>query len=130
MSVKGIISWLDDAKLLSISKRGACNSSIMAQRYDATCTSEFYRGYATILAQISDLLPTLSSRAALSKMIDEFHLATQALPADERRNGASFALMNLASYAEAGTVPQVSTTVSAEIVCIAQCFYRNQARGL
>jgi len=52
------------------------------------------------------------------------------LSADERRNGANFALVNVAAYAQAGTVLQVSATVTAELVCIARCFLRNQARGL
>jgi hypothetical protein len=130
MSVNVRISWLDDDELLSISKRGVPKASIMAERCDATCPSEFYRGYATILGQIGDLFRTISSRTALSQLIDEFDLTVKSLPADERQNGASFALMNLASYAQAGTVPEVSTTVAAEIVCIAHCFFRNQARGL
>jgi len=38
--------------------------------------------------------------------------------------------MNVASYAQVGTVPQISATVAAELVCIAHCFFHNQARGL
>ena len=130
MSVNVPISWLDDGILLSIAKCEAPNSSIMAQRYDATCPSEFYRGYATILAQIGDAFRTISSPTTLCQLIDEFDLAIKALPADERRNGANFALMNVASYAQAGTGPQVSATVVAELVCIAHCFFHNQANGL
>lgn len=130
MSATLPISWLDDGRLSRIAEQGAPNPSIMAQRYDATCPSEFYRGYGTILAQFSDALRTISDPTALRQMIDKFDLAIKALPANEQRNGASFALMNVASYAQTGTVPQVSATVVAEVVCIAHCFVRNKAHGL
>lgn len=130
MSANVAIWWLDNDRLLRLANEGPPVSSIMAQRYDATCPSEFYRGYATLLAQIGDALRTISSPTALYQLIDKFDLVIKALPADERRNGASFALMNVASYAQAGTVPQVSATIAAELVCIAHCFFRNQARGL
>jgi hypothetical protein len=130
MSGKVVISWLDDGTRSRIASQGVSDPSIWAQRYDATCPSEFYRGYATLLAQIGYVFRSNSNPAAIHQLIDAFDLAIKALPADERRNGASFALMNVAGYAQVGTVPQVSATLTAELVCIARCFAHNQARRL
>jgi hypothetical protein len=130
MSVNVPIAFVDDSTLSRIANAGTLDRSIFAQRYDPTCPSEFYRGYATILAGISEALEAISGLPALRQLIDEFDLAIKALPPSERQNGASFALMNVASYAQVGTVPQISATVDAELVCIAHCFFHNQARGL
>jgi hypothetical protein len=129
MSPNGLVTWLDDATLSRFANRG-CAQSIWAQRYDPTCPSEFYRGYATLLVRIGDAFRLNPSLAALGRLIDAFDLAIKALPADERRNGANFALVNVASYARAGTAPQVSATLAAELPCIARCFVHNQAQGL
>jgi hypothetical protein len=125
-----MIHWLDDGTLSRIASRGVADPSIWAQRYDATCASEFYRGYASLLTQIGEALKPSSSLATLRHLIEVFDLEIKGLPADERRNGANFALMNVAAYAQAGTVPQVTATVAAELVCIARCFVHNQARGI
>ena len=125
-----MINWLDDGTLSRIANQGACDRSIWEQRYDATCPSEFYRGYATLLAQISHAFRSQSNIPALYQMVDAFDAAIRALPPNERRNGASFALTNVAAYAQRGTVPQISATLSAELVCIARCFMQNQARGI
>ena len=130
MSEKIVIQWLDDRTLSSIANQGACDRSLFEQRYDATCPSEFYRGYATLLTQIGDAFGSNSNLAILHELVDAFDPAIMALPADELRNGASFALVNVAAYAQAGTAAQVSATLAAEIVCIAHCFVQNQAAGL
>jgi hypothetical protein len=78
MSVNVLISWLDDGTLSRFANQGAPDSSIMAQRYDATCPSEFYRGYATLLAQIGGVFRTISSLTALCQLIDAFDLAIKA----------------------------------------------------
>jgi hypothetical protein len=129
MSANRLLPWLDDATLSRLANQ-VCSQSIWAQRYDPTCPSEFYRGYATLLVRIGDALRLNPSVAALGQLIDAFDLAIKALPADERRNGANFALVNVASYAQAGTVPQVSATLAAELPCIARCFVHNQRQGL
>jgi len=125
-----VLKWLDDPTLSRIASREVSDPSMWAQRYDATCPSEFYRGYATLLAKIGEALKPSSSPAILHQLIDAFDLEVKGLSADERRNGANFALVNVAAYAQAGTVLQVSATVAVELVCIARCFVRNQARGL
>ncbi len=123
-------AWLDDSTLSRLASEGVINPSIWAQRYDPTCPSEFYRGYATLLVRIADAFRSNANLAALDQLINAFDLAIKALPADERRNGANFALMNVASYALMGTAPQIRATLAAELVCIARCFVHNQARGL
>lgn len=125
-----MINWLDDGTLSRIASRGVADPSIWAQRYDATCPSEFYRGYASLLQQIGKALKPSSNLATLRQLIEVSDLEIKGLPADERRNGASFALMNIAAYAQAGTVPQVSATVAAELECIARCFVHNRARRI
>lgn len=130
MSGDVVILWLGESTLSRIASQGNSDPSIWAQRYDATCPSEFYRGYASLLTQIGEALKPSSSPATLHHLIEVFDLEIRGLPADERRNGANFALMNVAAYAQAGTVPQVSATVAAELVCIARCFVHNQARGI
>jgi hypothetical protein len=123
-------AWLDDGTLSRLASQGTCDPSTWAQRYDPTCPSEFYRGYAALLIRIGDAFRPNANLAALGQLIDAFDLAIKALPANERRNGASFALMNVASYAERGSVPQILATLADELTCIAQCFIRNQTRGL
>jgi hypothetical protein len=123
-------TWLDDSTLSRLASHGDADPSIWAERYDPMCPSEFYRGYATLLARIGDAFRSNANSAALRHLIDSFDLTIKALPADERRNGAAFALMNVASYAQAGTAPQISATLTAELTCIAHCFVHNQARGL
>src|SRR5436190_225337 len=102
----------------------------MSQRYDATCPSEFYRGYATVLVQVKDALPKIAGLMALRQLVDQMDATIRSLPGDERRSGASFALTNVASYVQSGSQQQVAATLSAEVVCIANCFYRNRTLGL
>jgi hypothetical protein len=130
MSVNMMITWLDDSTLSRLASRGIADPSIWAERYDPTCPSEFYRGYATLLGRIGEALRSNANAVALSHLIDEFDMAIKALPANERRDGAAFALMNVASYARAGTIPQISATLGVELTCIAHCFVHNQTRGL
>ena len=130
MSANRLVPWLDDETLSRLASRGVADRSIWAQRYDPTCPSEFYRGYATLLVRVSDASRSNRSVAAVRQLIDALDVVIKGLPGDERRNGASFALMNVASYAHVGTVPQISATVAAELTCIAHCFIQNQARGL
>jgi hypothetical protein len=130
MSGNMLISWLDDAQLLSLANQGPPSPQCMATRYDPTCPSEFYRGYASLLSQVNAALRTVSGPLALRLLIDNLDAAIKALPAGELQNGASFALMNVASYEQSGTLPQVTATVATELVCIAHCFFQNQARGL
>ena len=130
MSINLQNKWLDDDQLRQLAKQGIPVASITAHRYDAMCPSEFYRGYATLLFLINGAIRKVSGQKALIVLIDEFDSAIKVLPDDEQRNGASLALTNVASYARAGTVPQVAGTVAAELVCIAHCFVKNQARGL
>jgi hypothetical protein len=125
-----MVPWLDDGALSRLASQGVADPSMWAQRYDPTSPSEFYRGYATLLVRIGDAFRSNANLAALGQLIDAFDLAIKALPANEQRNGASFALMNVASYAQGGTVPQISATLAAELTCIAHCFVHNQARGL
>lgn len=130
MSANLLVAWLDDGTLSRLASQGVCDPSIWTQRYDPTCPSEFYRGYATLLVRIGDAFRSNANLAALGQLIDAFDLAIKSLPADERRNGANFALTNVAGYAEVGTVPQISATLASELACIARCFAHNQARGL
>lgn len=130
MSPNILVGWLDDGTLLRLASQGVADPSMWAQRYDPAFPSEFYRGYATLLVRIGDTFRSNANLAALGQLIDAFDLAIKGLPADERRNGANFALMNVAGYAQVGTVPQISATLAAELACIARCFANNQARGL
>jgi hypothetical protein len=130
MSEPVVISWLNDASLSRLASQGVSDPSIWEQRYDAACPSEFYRGYATVLAQVGEAFRLNASPAALGQQIDGFDSAIKRLPDDERRNGASVALKNVYGYAEAGTAAQISATLVAELVCIARCFVQNRARRL
>ncbi len=129
MSANIIGAWLGDGTLSRLSQ-GVVDPSMWEQRYDPTCPSEFYRGYATLLARIGDAFQFNANLPALRQLIEAFDQAIKALPVDERRNGASFALMNVASYAEVGTAPQISATLASELACIARCFAHSQANGL
>jgi len=129
MGASMISAWLDDGALSGIARQAVADPSIWAQRYDPTCPSEFYRGYATLLIRVRDAFRSNPNLATLRQLIDAFDTAIKNLPADERRNGASFALMNVASYAQRGTAPQISATLAAELTCIAHCFARNKAGG-
>jgi len=126
----GLIPWLHDNELVRLAKQGLADGAMWAQRYDPTCPSEFYRGYATLLVRIGAAFRSNANLSALKRLIETFDIEVQALPADERRNGASFALTNVASYAQVGTVRQISATLDIETRCIAHCFVQNLARGL
>jgi hypothetical protein len=122
--------WYGDNDIALFVGRGAASPAIWAQRYDPSCPSEFYRGYLSLLGWISSALRRNPTLPSLRKSIDDFDVAIKALPANECRNGASFALVNVAQYADAGTIPLILTTLDAEIVCIAHCFIQNRKRGL
>jgi hypothetical protein len=123
------ITWLNDDALTRLAQ-GSADCSAYASRYDSTCPSEFYRGYATLFMRIGDVFRVNQNLTALHQQIHAFDLAIKALPDNERRNGASFALMNVASYAQSGTVPQILATLAGELTCIARFFFQNQARGI
>jgi len=129
MSANILGAWLGDGALSQLASQGVVDPLMWAQRYDPTCPSEFYRGYATLLVRMGDAFRLNANLAALRQLINVFDPAIKALPADERRNGASFALMNVASYAQAGTAPQISVTLATELTCIARCFVHSQANG-
>jgi hypothetical protein len=74
-----MIHWLDDGTLSRIASRGVADPSIWAQRYDAACPSEFYRGYASLLTQIGEALRPSSSLATLGHLIEVFE-AVRATP--------------------------------------------------
>jgi hypothetical protein len=130
MNANILLPWLDNSTLSRLASQGVADPSFWAQRYDPICPSEFYRGYATILLRSSDALRSNANLATFGHLIDTFDLAIKNLPADERRNGANFALMNVAAYAQVGMIPQISATLASELACIAHCFARNQALGL
>ncbi len=118
--------WYGDNDIALFAGQGAASPAIWAQRHDPSCPSEFYRGYLSLLGWISNALRRNPTLPSLRESIEAFNAAVKALPADERRNGASFVLMNVAYYAEAGTIPQILATLDAEIVCIAHCFIQNR----
>ncbi len=122
--------WYSDNNIALTVGQGAASPAIWAERYDPSCPSEFYRGYLSLLGWIRNGLRRNPTLPSLHKSIDAFDAAIKALPADEHRNGASFALMNLACYAEAGTIPQILATLDEEMVCIAHCFIQNRRLGL
>lgn len=122
------LSWLDDDTLAHFATDGVSDPSLWQARYDPGCPSEFYRGYATMLSYVAAVLRM--NAHSLVNQIDALNATIQQLPADERRNGANFALMNVATYTQSGTLPQIAQTVDAELVCIARCFLQNQSRGL
>lgn len=130
MSANLLVAWLDDGTLSRLADPWAFDPVMWGQRHDPTCPSEFYRGYATLLVRFGDAFRSNPNLVALGRLVDAFDVSVKALPADERRNGASFALMNVAGYARAGTAPQVSATLSAELGCIARCFLYNRAQRL
>jgi hypothetical protein len=121
--------WYGDHDISRFAGQGAASPAIWSQRYDPSCPSEFYRGYLSLLGWVGNALRRNPTPASLHKSIGAFDATVKALPADERRNGASFALMNVAAYTK-GTIPQVLATLDAEIVCIAHCFIQNRKRGL
>ena len=124
------IVWLDDISLSQIANQGTSDPSIWAERYDASCPSEFYRGYASLLAKVNNEFNSNPDISGLRHLVEAIHPVIQALPMDERRNGANFALINVAGYAQAGSVQQISATLNAELICIARCFLQNQSHGI
>jgi len=104
------IAWLDDQVLALYAKRGL-RSAIWAQRYDRSCPSDFYRGYATILLRVRNDFHSNPNVGALRRQIDAYDRRSRRFRRRER-NGASFALMNIASYAQAGTPDQISATLA------------------
>lgn len=133
MSTGMIGAWLDDATLTHLAGRvvdEGTMAAMWAQRYDPTCPSEFYRGYATLLLRIGDAFRSNATVTALRQFVDAFDRDLKVLPDDERRNGAAFALMNVASYAQVGTSPQIAATLASETTCIARCFIHSRANGL
>ncbi|MFO1124970.1 MAG: hypothetical protein U1E25_06605 [Methylocystis sp.] len=129
MSANFIGAWLDDDTLSRLANQGVVDPSMWAKLYDPTCPSEFYRGYATLLARMIDAFRASPNLASLYQLVEEADVTIKALPDDERRNGASFALANVAGYAQVGTAPQISATLAAELTCIARCFVHSQANG-
>ena len=122
--------WYSDHDIAGFAGQGAASPAIWSQRYDPSCPSEFYRGYLSLLGWVGNALRRNPTPASLHNLIDAFDATVKTLPADERRNGASFALMNVAAYAKAGSIPQILATLDAEIVCIAHCFIQSRRRGL
>ena len=122
--------WYGDNDIALIAGRGAASPALWSQRYDPSCPSEFYRGYLSLLGWISNALRRNPTLPSLRNSIHTFNASIEALPHDERRKGASFALMNVACYAEAGTIQQILATLDAEIVCVGDCYIKNRKRGL
>jgi hypothetical protein len=123
------IGWYGDNDIALFAGQRAANPAMWTQRFDPTCPSEFYRGYLSLLGWINHALRQDATLPSLRRSIDAFDVTVKALPADERRNGAAFALMNVAYYAEAGTIPQILATLDEEMVCIGHCFIQNRRLG-
>jgi hypothetical protein len=122
-------SWYDD-NYISLLSRGGIDQGIFNARYDASCPSEFYRGYVSLLGWISKAIQQNPTLSALRESISAFGIAVRSLARDQRQEGANFALMNVTAYANAGTIQQIQATLDAEMPCIAHCFIKNRQRGL
>jgi hypothetical protein len=125
-----LLPWLDNTTLKHIAEQAQPDPLLWSQRHDPTCPSEFYRGYATLISRLSDALRPEPTVFALVPLIDAFDAAVRDLPADDRTQGATFALMNAASYANGGDAPLVFEVLEREQPCIAQCFAVSQGQGL
>jgi hypothetical protein len=122
--------WYDDNDIALLVGKGAARPAIWDIRYDEFFPSEFYRGYLSVLGWIENAIRRNPTMRSLLECIDDFDVVVKALPADQRREGARFALSNVAEYANAGTIPEIRAALDVEMVCIAHCFVRNRNRGL
>jgi hypothetical protein len=130
MSANLLAALFDDMTLTQIAAGSRPDPAMWSQRYDPFCPSEFYRGYATLLARIGDAFRRAPYLEAMRSQVEFFDVAVRTLPEGERRNGASFALANVGGYTQVGTPPQIVATLEVELVCIANCFLENKGKGL
>src|SRR5580704_14837386 len=103
--------WLTDAELDGLAQSAVADQAMTDQRFDPSCPSEFYRGYATILADLADTGPAPLRIDAFRRRVDDLDAAVSSVEDGERTNGASFALANAAQYAiNASSIGQIMTT--------------------
>ena len=71
------IAWLDDQVLALYAQAGPADPAIWAQRYDRSCPSDFYRGYATILLRVRNDFHSNPNVGALRRQIDAYDQAPE-----------------------------------------------------
>lgn len=128
-------TYLDDERLAQL-RSPAIDQETLKIRYDPTCPSEWYRGYATgLMAARAELVQatTVSNAARLVDTLDQsFQVPDdRSGPVSQPLAGYKFALMNAYLYAtSASSVQQILHTLDVELPCIAYGFFANRQRGL
>jgi hypothetical protein len=128
-------AYLDDEQLVQLSTPPVDKETLKI-RYDPTCPSEWYRGYATgLMAARAELqqATTVSTAARLVDTLDQSIRAPEdrSGPVSQPLAGFKFALMNAYLYAtSASSVQQILHTLDRELPCIAYGFLANRQRGL
>ncbi|MFE3194991.1 hypothetical protein ACFXHA_38710 [Nocardia sp. NPDC059240] len=119
--------WMTDNQIGGLeSVAHSDRETMMRDRWDPTCPSEFYRGYITMLDRILTALPRTCSLRQYLGCVDRADELVREWPGTEQRHaGARFAAMNAAQYATSGAaVDEITATMFYELSCIATCFRR------
>jgi hypothetical protein len=128
-------TYLDDDRLAQL-RSPAIDPRTLEIRYDPTCPSEWYRGYATGLIAARAELQQATTVGNAARLVDTLDQSIQAPddpagPVSQPLAGYKFALMNAYLYAtSASSVQQILHTMDLELPCIAYGFFANRQRGL
>jgi hypothetical protein len=128
-------TFLDDDRL-ALLRRPGVDQRTLDIRYDQTCPSEWYRGYATGLVAARAELQRATSAGNAARLVDTLDQSIEVPddhcgPVSQPMAGYKFALMNAYLYAtSASSVQQILHTLDVELPCIAYGFFANRERGL
>ncbi|MFF0488179.1 hypothetical protein ACFYTQ_04070 [Nocardia sp. NPDC004068] len=116
--------WCTDDEITALLNYAPFDGTLMRDRWDPTCPSEFYRGYITALAGLVQSVSAdqpLDRYRSIVTTIDDILKSWTGTP--DQRSGAAFAMTNAWQYSESGaTVPQIVPFLRGEIACLAECF--------
>ena len=124
--------WCADDEIRALQGCAPFDNSLMQNRYEPTCPSEFYRGYLTPLVGLVQSVgvdDTVERYRWVANEIDET-VKTWSGTSDQC-SGAGFSMANAWEYSVSfASVAQILAFIRGEIACVAECFQIARVNGL
>jgi hypothetical protein len=124
--------WCTDEEIHGIQGYAVYDNTMMQNRYNRTCPSEFYGGYLTALVGLMQSVAPYDTLDRYRSVVNTIDATFKSWPGTRDRSaGAATALTDAWEYADSGSsVIQILAHLRGEMACVADCFEIARADGL